>query len=257
MTDRSAIARARPAQNRSAPDDDAEPDDDDRDDAPAGAGAPALEPPAPRKRGRPRVGDKRRQILDAALGMFAAKGFHGTAVPEVADAAGVGAGTLYRYFASKEDLVNEVFRDAKGRLGAALYGARPPAGAPPLPPGVGAEPDPARAWFLDVWSRLVWFARNDRPAFQFLEMQDHVPYLDPKSKEVEMVTLAPLWLATQELARRGETRDLPPEVLMAFAWGAFVGVLKAERLGYFTVDDSVLMRVGEACWDAFVRKGRG
>src|SRR6185312_3017276 len=72
------------------------------------------------KRGRPVVDDKRRRILDAALTTFAERGYHGTAVPEVAQAAKVSTGTLYHYFDSKEVLVNEVYRDAKTRLRAAL-----------------------------------------------------------------------------------------------------------------------------------------
>jgi AcrR family transcriptional regulator len=66
-------------------------------------------PRVPRRRpGRPRVDDKRRRILDAALAMFAERGYHGVAVPEVAVAAGVGIGTLYHYFEHKQQLVNEV-----------------------------------------------------------------------------------------------------------------------------------------------------
>src|SRR5678816_3665327 len=80
---------------------------------------------AKRRRGRPLVDDKRRRILDAALGVFAAKGYHGTSVPEVADAAGVGVGTLYRYFEDKNALVNELYRDAKQRLKAALLDELP------------------------------------------------------------------------------------------------------------------------------------
>ena len=48
--------------------------------------------------------DKRRRILDAALGLFAERGFHGTAVPLVAGRAEVGAGTIYRFFESKEEI---------------------------------------------------------------------------------------------------------------------------------------------------------
>src|SRR5438105_1854269 len=73
-----------------------------------------------RKRGRPVVDDKRRRILDAALRVFAERGFHGTSVPEVAEAAAVGTGTVYRYFENKEALVNQVYRDAKQRLRGAL-----------------------------------------------------------------------------------------------------------------------------------------
>src|SRR6185369_16360221 len=55
-------------------------------------------------------GDKRERILDAALSLFAERGFHGTPVPLVAERASVGAGTIYRYFASKEALVNALYQ---------------------------------------------------------------------------------------------------------------------------------------------------
>jgi TetR/AcrR family transcriptional regulator, repressor of fatR-cypB operon len=199
----------------------------------------------PRKRGRPRVGDKRRQILDAALKMFSERGYHGTSVPEVAREAGVGAGTLYRYFANKEDLVNEVFRDAKTRLAAAMYAS--------TDGPVDASP---RGWFLGMWSRLVRFARAEPTAFRFLEMQDHSPYLDQKSRDTELMVLAPMWFAGKELERKGLTRNLSAEVLMAFAWGALVGLLKAESSGYLRIDDPTLNKAGEACWAAIERPGQ-
>ena len=55
---------------------------------------------------------KQDAILAAALQLFAQKGFHGTAVPDVAQLAGVATGTIYRYFSSKEALVNAVFQQA-------------------------------------------------------------------------------------------------------------------------------------------------
>jgi AcrR family transcriptional regulator len=46
------------------------------------------------------VSDKREAIMAAALDLFVERGFYGTAVPEIAEKAGVGAGTIYRYFES-------------------------------------------------------------------------------------------------------------------------------------------------------------
>jgi AcrR family transcriptional regulator len=184
---------------------------------------------AKRKRGRPLVDDKRRRILDAALVTFASRGYHGTAVPEVAAAAGVGTGTLYRYFADKEALVNEVYRDAKARLRAALID-----GLDFTDPG----------WFRAAWRRLIGFARAEPAAFQFLEMQDHAPYLDAKSRAVELSVLAPLWLAGKRLERA----PLGVDIQIALVWGAFVGLIKAERHGYIRLDDATLMRAGELCW---------
>ena len=47
---------------------------------------------------------KRQAILDQAIRTFAELGFRGTDVQVIADGAGVGKGTVYRYFRSKQDL---------------------------------------------------------------------------------------------------------------------------------------------------------
>jgi AcrR family transcriptional regulator len=52
--------------------------------------------------------DKRSQILQAAFKLFAQKGFFHTTVEEVAQEAGVGKGTVYGYFASKQDLLHQM-----------------------------------------------------------------------------------------------------------------------------------------------------
>ena len=44
--------------------------------------------------------DKSTAILEAALALFAERGYDGTPVPLIAEKAGVGAGTIYRYFES-------------------------------------------------------------------------------------------------------------------------------------------------------------
>ena len=53
--------------------------------------------------------DKRRVILDAALHVFAERGYAAARISDIAAEAGVGKGTVYLYFASKEDLLMGVF----------------------------------------------------------------------------------------------------------------------------------------------------
>lgn len=206
-----------------------------------------------RGRGRPVVDDKRRRILDAALRVFAERGFHGTSVPEVAEAAEVGTGTLYRYFEHKEALVNEVYRDAKLRLRAALLeGFASPS---------TYKADDAERWFAELWRRLGAFARAEPDAFRFLEMQDHVAYLDGESRQLELSVLAPLFIAGKQLRANlriagsasspslgDRAAGAPVDILIALAWGAFVGLVKASRLGYLMLDDARLAQAGVACW---------
>ena len=55
--------------------------------------------------------DKRRNILDAAIKVFARQGFHSTRVSDIADEAGVAYGLVYHYFDSKDEVLNELFTE--------------------------------------------------------------------------------------------------------------------------------------------------
>ena len=57
------------------------------------------------------VEEKRRQILDAAVRVFAHKGFHTSRVGDIAEEAGVAHGLLYHYFESKDQLLEAVFHE--------------------------------------------------------------------------------------------------------------------------------------------------
>jgi AcrR family transcriptional regulator len=64
--------------------------------------------------------DKRRQILDAAVRVFARQGFHSTRVSDIADEAGVAYGLVYHYFSSKDEVLNELFSERWSLLLAAI-----------------------------------------------------------------------------------------------------------------------------------------
>ena len=53
--------------------------------------------------------DKRRQILDAAVRVFARQGFHTCRVADIADEAGVAYGLVYHYFSSKDEVLDTLF----------------------------------------------------------------------------------------------------------------------------------------------------
>jgi TetR/AcrR family transcriptional regulator, fatty acid metabolism regulator protein len=60
--------------------------------------------------------EKRRLILGAAVRVFARKGYHSSRVGDIAEEAGVAHGLLYHYFASKEELLETVFRETWSEL---------------------------------------------------------------------------------------------------------------------------------------------
>ena len=63
-----------------------------------------------------RVADRRAELLDAAVRVFAEKGFHASRVGDIATEAGVAHGLLYHYFRSKDEVLETVFRDTWSAL---------------------------------------------------------------------------------------------------------------------------------------------
>lgn len=69
---------------------------------------------------RPRtatIEDRKKDIVDAVLGILAQKGYHDVRLDEVAARANVAKGTLYLYFRDKEALFSEVMKSVVSRLG--------------------------------------------------------------------------------------------------------------------------------------------
>ena len=64
--------------------------------------------------------DRRRQILDAAVRVFARQGYHACRVSDIADEAGVAYGLVYHYFRSKDEVMNELFTERWSLLLAAI-----------------------------------------------------------------------------------------------------------------------------------------
>jgi AcrR family transcriptional regulator len=202
--------------------------------APApGAAAPAPGTAAP---GTAAAGGKRAAILRAALVAFAERGVNGVAVPEIATRARVGTGTIYRYFPNKEALVNELYQEQKRFLSDEIFARL-------------EEHESGRVRFAEFWRRLAAFARAHPEAYRFLELQDHRPYLDRPSRELEVQVLSPALEQMRRLRTAGVLRsDVRPEVLMALVWGAFVNLFKAERSGHLVLSDADITAAGEACW---------
>jgi AcrR family transcriptional regulator len=170
--------------------------------------------PAPRRTGSA-LPDKRQAVLDAALALMVERGFYGTAMPEIARAAGVGVGTIYRYFADKEALGNALYRSGKQALSQALW-----ADLPDLPHPTGDWP----AQFAELWRRLAEFARRHPLMLRFLELHYHASYLDAESRALEHDARGPASDYLQRAIAGGAVRRLPPQLLADMVWAMLIAV---------------------------------
>lgn len=183
------------------------------------------------------VTDKREAIMTAALELFVERGFFGTAVPEIADEAGVGAGTIYRYFDSKEALVNALYRQEKQLFAERVLHDFPTTTI-------------ARELFRTMWMRMAKFAIANPKPFIFLELHHHASYLDGESRALEARMLELFTAVVTAAQARGEVKAGAPRLLMGLVMGAFVGVIRT----CLEVDqplDTADWKLAEQCvWEA-------
>lgn len=183
------------------------------------------------------ITSKRELILQAALELFTERGFHGTAIPLVAEKAGVGAGTIYRYFPSKEALVNTLYRDWKEFQIRKIKGE-------------AVEDTSLRAQFRIYWNRMIRFALDHPTAFSFLMLHFHAPYLDEDSLALEESGRQALLAFFNECRRQQVVKDLPSDFLGSLVWGTYVGFIKGGRTGVFPLNQEMIDKAEECCWEA-------
>jgi TetR/AcrR family transcriptional regulator, repressor of fatR-cypB operon len=190
------------------------------------------------KRGRPPDRpDRRESIMEAALECFVERGFHGTAIPQIAEKADIAAGTIYHYFASKEVLVNALYRSLKAAVAQRVFAAFPQSAT-------------TRVQFEVMWNEMVAYAMNNQTAFAFIELHNHASYIDAESLAIDRNIKDFACTVIQRAQRDGLVKPLDARVLMELMFGAFVGMMRAHWEGRIELNDEAIAAAEQACWDA-------
>lgn len=178
---------------------------------------------------------KRQLILDAALRLFADKGYHGVNTADVAKEAGVAVGTLFRLFQTKEELANQVFLYCD-----ALYSSH-------LPSDILSEPGPRRQ-FSKLWTAMVQFHRALPEGFIFYELTSHRDYLDDIGKLARQRHKALIYELIKLWQNKGALRNDSHEVLRAIVIGGFGRLVRESSETVFKITDRMLTAMEDICW---------
>lgn len=187
--------------------------------------------------------DKRQEILKAALELITAHGFHGAPIAAIAQRAGVGAGTIYRYFATKDVLIVELFQELHDRICAELLD------------GYAVE-QPFRARFLHLSTVLLRYFITHPQEFRYLEQYHHSPYGVEFRRDRILGSggeRAPYRVLFEEGIRLQVVRDLPLVILFALTFGPLLAVARDHILGFVALDERLLVQTVAACWDSIKR----
>ena len=175
--------------------------------------------------------------MRAALECFVERGFYGTAMPQIAEKAGVASGTIYHYFDSKEALVNALYRSWKTVVAQRVFMA--------FPQDAGA-----REQFRVMWNEMIAFAIDEPAAFAFIELHNHASYLDAESLAVDRNLKDFARSVIQMAQAQGLLKPIDATLLMELIFGAFVGMMRAHWEGRVELSPEKIAEAEVACWDA-------
>jgi AcrR family transcriptional regulator len=181
---------------------------------------------------------KKRAIIQATLELVSENGFHAAPMAMVAERAGVAAGTIYRYFESKDALIAGTFSDLEERLREKVLEGYPEQGS-------------VREKFYHLAWVLVKQWITSPVEFRFLEQFHNSPYGVQHRREKLLGKEKDLCRDIfQEGLDRGAVKPLPIPMLFALAFGPLIYISRDHNLGFFQLDDSKLQQAIDGCWDA-------
>ncbi len=184
--------------------------------------------------------NKRDDILQAALEIISERGFHGAPMSVIAEKAGVGAGTIYCYFQSKDELIIEINRMLEEKMLSAIEKNYP------------FNKDIKKKFFY-LYKTVFMYFMNHPVHFRFLEQYFYSPYGVSVHKERVVGTTGEPNIF-QKLVKQGieqkVIKDMPLFMHFAIAYGPIIILTRNHVLGLVELDNVQIKQTIEAVWDA-------
>jgi AcrR family transcriptional regulator len=148
---------------------------------------------------RPRSGDKRKAILDAALRVCAVRGIGGAPTSAISRDAGVAEGSLFTYFKTKDELFDELYHELRMELSRHLQDFPHDADA--------------RVRLRYIWEKFLDLGSAHPEQLKVLSQLRASGKLS-RGDEAPSFALAEVMRATLEGAAGSDLRNLPPAYLV-------------------------------------------
>lgn len=157
-----------------------------------------------------KVVDKRAAILDAALKLFTEQGFHGSPTSRIAKEAGIGTGTLFHYFKTKEELINRLYLAIKAELISDL--------------AAGLEEERTiRGKIRRLWLNSLRWGMNNPDKSRFFSQFSASPYISTLTREEATEHLRFMHDLIDEGKRQDVLKDMPTDLIFDFTCGVVQG----------------------------------
>lgn len=181
--------------------------------------------------------DKRTAILNSTLFLVSTYGFHGTSMAMIAENAGIGAGTIYRYFKNKDELIYSLIQDIQQRVITAMLEGYD-------------EKEPYRARFERLWLNMTRYYMSHPAEFQYAEQHRHSGYMQYLARVSSVRILNPVLRFFIEGKKKRLIKDLPLYTIIAISRGPIIEMAKLHIDHNQKLTEEKIQQACYACWDA-------
>ncbi|HZW02822.1 MAG TPA: TetR/AcrR family transcriptional regulator [Anaerolineaceae bacterium] len=149
---------------------------------------------------RTRDPERKEKFLNAALQLFVAQGVQNTSTAEIAQAAGSAAGTLFLYFPTKQDVIDQLVLRISKAQSAAITALLDPALS-------------ARETFAAIWHGSIDWFQAHMDAFLYVQQIRHSKQISEAAVQESAQDLAYYYTAIAKGLSEGAIRPYPPELI--------------------------------------------
>ncbi len=181
----------------------------------------------------------RQRLIKTALELFTTRGYHDTTTAQIAKKAGIAEGTIYRHFASKQQLVNELYRAAQ-RWAAQVVQER----------SRDPEARTARAQLTAVAHGLIEGAALDTAVVKLGLLERLEGVLDDESRKTEREFRLALERMVAEGKAQGTVRTGAVEIWVGVWLATISHALEKVVAGDWKASDTGVRLVIDAAWKA-------
>lgn len=185
--------------------------------------------------------NKKQQIIDAAEKLIAESGFQGLSMHKLAKEAEVAAGTIYRYFSDKEDLLLQVHLTVIQRNAEIIQH--------------GVEDSMSlKQRFRKMWLNIFDLSGSNICHLKNRAQYDSLPSIHShETKEIERKMFNKVDRLFTEGREQGVFKPLGNPVLAALSLEVSVTLARKQSLGYYQLDQDAIEAAIEASWDAIIK----
>lgn len=182
---------------------------------------------------------KRDDILTATLELISEEGLQSTTFSKIFKRANVGSGTVYNYFANKEELVGALYIRTIDLFSDTLLQNYD-------------RSESVFACFKRLLTNTARFARNYPKELGFLDTYSHSPFISEEIRNREIPAMTECICLIERGMEQGLIRKINPMMCTQMLNGMLTAAVQGALLGKYPMDDKELERVIEMCWRAIV-----